>query len=413
MERIACEVCNSDHIVKEGEYFICESCGARYKVEDLRKMVLGTVEVVPGENALKKMYDDADFLLSINKLDEALNAYKKITEAFPREYRPWLKILDIDIIKRIKSNEHLPRWKDSLFHEVRLREIPREEVHAWLREWLDKFKEMENEDDSDFVFHMEYDYDLDREVYGNTCNLRFLDKCNWTNSLYIPLGLRVYYNSGISWIRNNALFFKIVAEMYFDYEFIDKFDSFIKHLYNEGVLIHDFISRHFSMEGFENYLNFYHNHARRFYNGKELGFEENDWTYEKKYPDFNEKVEKVWDINLWDLYLDVLKESDYQMKNEKMMEHLTNREIIKNKYKSVYIWNNFLIISPGTKESHYKIGIYINCDLNKMVEKHKKLYEKKQIESKEKGICPWCGEAMDYSVAPFVCSKCRTRVEGV
>ena len=35
-------------------------------------------------------------------------------------------------------------------------------------------------------------------------------------------------------------------------------------------------------------------------------------------------------------------------------------------------------------------------------EKHKILYKEKQIESKEKGVCPWCGEAMDYSVSPYV-----------
>ena len=141
MERVFCEVCNSNHIVKEGEYFICESCGTKYKLEDLRKMVFGTVEIVPGEELLKKYYDDIDYLLSINRLREAAIKCKEVTKDYPREYKPWKIIARYEINHNYEEMIDFPIFSDSSFYEASLRGMPGDEAKELLNELFDIINE--------------------------------------------------------------------------------------------------------------------------------------------------------------------------------------------------------------------------------------------------------------------------------
>lgn len=46
MQAIKCEMCNSVDVVKDGDYFVCQSCGTKYTVEAAKKlMVEGTVKI--------------------------------------------------------------------------------------------------------------------------------------------------------------------------------------------------------------------------------------------------------------------------------------------------------------------------------------------------------------------------------
>ena len=46
MKKIECEACGSNDLLKQGDYFVCQNCGCKYTVEDVRKMMIeGTVEV--------------------------------------------------------------------------------------------------------------------------------------------------------------------------------------------------------------------------------------------------------------------------------------------------------------------------------------------------------------------------------
>ena len=52
MKALKCEVCGSNDIVKQGDYFICESCGVKYTVEDVRKIVVeGAIRVDHSDEA--------------------------------------------------------------------------------------------------------------------------------------------------------------------------------------------------------------------------------------------------------------------------------------------------------------------------------------------------------------------------
>lgn len=44
MAAITCELCGSNDVVKQGEFFICQHCGTKYSLEDAKKLI-GTVQI--------------------------------------------------------------------------------------------------------------------------------------------------------------------------------------------------------------------------------------------------------------------------------------------------------------------------------------------------------------------------------
>ena len=46
MKKMTCEMCGSTDLVKESGFFVCQSCGTKYSVEEAKKMMIeGTVDV--------------------------------------------------------------------------------------------------------------------------------------------------------------------------------------------------------------------------------------------------------------------------------------------------------------------------------------------------------------------------------
>ena len=46
MKRIVCEMCESTELIKEDGYYICQSCGTKYSVEEAKKLMIeGNVDV--------------------------------------------------------------------------------------------------------------------------------------------------------------------------------------------------------------------------------------------------------------------------------------------------------------------------------------------------------------------------------
>lgn len=65
MQAIKCEMCNSIDVVKDGDYFVCQSCGTKYTVEQAKKMMVeGTVKI-----------DNTEFVQKY--LSNARRAYEK------------------------------------------------------------------------------------------------------------------------------------------------------------------------------------------------------------------------------------------------------------------------------------------------------------------------------------------------
>lgn len=78
MKILKCEVCGSNNLVKHGEYFVCEYCGAKYTIEDARKLFVEGSVVIDHSEDLKNTLNNAD--LSFDQKNYA-NAEKLYTEA--------------------------------------------------------------------------------------------------------------------------------------------------------------------------------------------------------------------------------------------------------------------------------------------------------------------------------------------
>ena len=65
MKRLKCELCGSNDIIKKDDFYVCESCGTKYTVEEAKKLLVdisgSTVNVAnnPQEKNLEKLASDA------------------------------------------------------------------------------------------------------------------------------------------------------------------------------------------------------------------------------------------------------------------------------------------------------------------------------------------------------------------
>ena len=48
MKAIQCELCGATDIVKDGDFFVCQSCGMKYTPESAKKMMVEGVVQVEG-----------------------------------------------------------------------------------------------------------------------------------------------------------------------------------------------------------------------------------------------------------------------------------------------------------------------------------------------------------------------------
>lgn len=63
MNAIMCELCGSNDVVKQGDYFVCQHCGTKYTLEDARKLI-GTVKIDSSDEL------DSLFILARRAKDE-------------------------------------------------------------------------------------------------------------------------------------------------------------------------------------------------------------------------------------------------------------------------------------------------------------------------------------------------------
>lgn len=94
MKQMVCEMCGGTDLVKENGVFVCQSCGTKYSVEEARKMLTDSDEVV------KVKVDDTEKIgnyisMAKSALDNANNTEaeqycNKILETDPTNYEAWL-----------------------------------------------------------------------------------------------------------------------------------------------------------------------------------------------------------------------------------------------------------------------------------------------------------------------------------
>ena len=78
MNAIMCELCGSNDVVKQGDYFVCQHCGTKYSLEDAKKLIK-TVKIDNSEN-LSNLYELARRAKDSNNWEDAQNYYGQIVQ---------------------------------------------------------------------------------------------------------------------------------------------------------------------------------------------------------------------------------------------------------------------------------------------------------------------------------------------
>ncbi|MBE5733378.1 MAG: hypothetical protein E7353_10210 [Clostridiales bacterium] len=107
MKQLTCEMCGSTDLVKQDGFFVCQTCGCKYSVEEARKMMIeGTVEVqgtvrIDYSDAVTKLYSAARNAKESLDYETAIKHYEKISEQDPNSWEAlfYLSTLRVHSIK--------------------------------------------------------------------------------------------------------------------------------------------------------------------------------------------------------------------------------------------------------------------------------------------------------------------------
>ncbi len=101
MKVLACEICGSNDLVKQEGLFVCQYCGAKYSLEEARKMMVeGTVRI-DHSSELTNLYKAARNAREASDEESAIRHYEKISGMDPDSWEAtfYLVILRTENIK--------------------------------------------------------------------------------------------------------------------------------------------------------------------------------------------------------------------------------------------------------------------------------------------------------------------------
>lgn len=92
MEKLQCSVCGGVLVMNDdGEKAVCESCGMSFKKETVKKMIMelsGPVKVEGIQNS-DSLAERAETFLRLGEIRKAEEAFQKMTDEYPADYRGW------------------------------------------------------------------------------------------------------------------------------------------------------------------------------------------------------------------------------------------------------------------------------------------------------------------------------------
>ena len=142
MKQLVCEMCGSKDLAKQDGFFVCQSCGIKYSVEEAKKMMIegtvevqgtvavqGTVEVqgtvkVDGSDELNKLYQLARRAKDENNAADARKYYDEIVTKDPNSweasfYAIYFKAIDCEYNEMVNYTHKLTDRSDSVFKLIK------------------------------------------------------------------------------------------------------------------------------------------------------------------------------------------------------------------------------------------------------------------------------------------------------
>lgn len=89
MKALVCEMCNSNDLVKQDGYFVCQNCGTKYSVEEAKKLMVdvsGSIVKIDTSDELNNYYEIARRAKNDNNTENALKYYDLILAKDPNSW---------------------------------------------------------------------------------------------------------------------------------------------------------------------------------------------------------------------------------------------------------------------------------------------------------------------------------------
>lgn len=96
MKQLTCEMCGSTELIKQDGFFVCQTCGTKYSVEDAKKMMIeGTVDVqgvvkVDDSAKVGNYISLASTAFESKDITSAISYCDKALEIDPYNYKAWV-----------------------------------------------------------------------------------------------------------------------------------------------------------------------------------------------------------------------------------------------------------------------------------------------------------------------------------
>lgn len=108
MKAIQCELCGATDIIKDGDLFVCQSCGMKYTPESAKKMMIeGTVDVqgtvkIDATCSVENFLDLSRSAIEAGNGEAAIEYANKALEIAPKDSRAWLlKMKAVELIATV------------------------------------------------------------------------------------------------------------------------------------------------------------------------------------------------------------------------------------------------------------------------------------------------------------------------
>ena len=85
MKQITCEMCGSTELMKQDGFFVCQTCGCKYSVEDAKKLMVE----VDNSKKMANLYERARKSLEVDDLEHAAEYYKQILDEVPNDWEAY------------------------------------------------------------------------------------------------------------------------------------------------------------------------------------------------------------------------------------------------------------------------------------------------------------------------------------
>lgn len=140
MEKLQCSVCGGALVMSDdGEKAVCESCGMSFKKETVKKMIMelsGPVKVEGIQNS-DSLVDRAETFLRLGEMRKAEDAFRKLTDEYPADYRGWWGLTRLTDWHRYFYNNGLVDATMPTVCQRALKFAP-EETKAAIQDYFDK-----------------------------------------------------------------------------------------------------------------------------------------------------------------------------------------------------------------------------------------------------------------------------------